>query len=401
VNGNTIPSVVRRAFKIAMEERPGSVHLELPEDIAIEEVADRIFTVHEIRRPSADEKAVKQAVAMIHDAQRPLILIGAGSNRKRTGYALQQFIEKSGIFFFNTQMGKGVIDEKHPLFLGTAVVSSGDTIHRAIEHADLVINIGHDVIEKPPFFMKREKQRVIHVNYFSSEIDDVYFPQLDVVGDIASSIKHINAHLNHALQWDNTLFAEVKKEIQEDINKKGSDMSFPLKPQALVSLLQKIMADDAILTLDNGLYKIHFARNYLCKAPNTLLLDNALAAMGAGLPSAMAAKLLHPEKEVMCIAGDGGFMMNSQELETAVRLGLDLVILILKDKALGMIKDKQKKKGFVNFGLEFNNPDFVQYAESYGARGYAVKTLEELATLVELCIKLPGVHLIDVPIEYS
>lgn len=401
VNGNNIPSLVREAFRVAMEERPGAVHLELPEDVAVEDVSQDLFEPHNIRRPNPDEKSVVRAAEMIQNAKRPLLLIGAGANRKRTSKALLEFIEKSGIYFFNTQMGKGVIDERHPQYLGTAALSDHDYLHCALERADLIVNVGHDVIEKPPFFMESGGKKVIHINFFTAQVDDVYFPQLNVVGDIAYSIKEISKQLQNQDNWDFDYFSRIKKEVDLHIASNSDNSKFPVLPQYFVSEVRKAVSEDGIVTLDNGVYKIWFARNYPAFQPNTLLLDNALATMGAGFPSAMGAKIVYPERKVISICGDGGFMMNSQELETAVRLGLDLVIIILNDSAYGMIKWKQAAQKLDNFGLDYSNPDFVKYAESYGAKGYRVDCSEDFVEVLHNCIHSSGVHLIDVPVDYS
>ena len=310
-------------------------------------------------------------------------------------------IDKAGLYFFNTQMGKGVVDERHPRFLGTAALSNKDYLHCAIDRADLIINVGHDVIEKPPFFMEVGGAQVIHVNYFSDHVDEVYFPQLEVVGDIAGSIDGLTARLEKEEHWDFGYFERVKKEIELHVEERSRDARFPVIPQHLVAQIRNVMPEDGIITLDNGIYKIWFARNYKAYSPNTVLLDNALATMGAGLPSAMAAKIVHPEKKVMAICGDGGFMMNSQEMETAVRLKLDLTVLILRDNAYGMIKWKQAAMGFKDFGLDYGNPDFVQYARSYGAVGHRLETTDQLAGFLKTCRDALGIHLIEVPVDYS
>jgi len=401
VDGGNIPSIVRDAFRIAVEERPGAVYIELPEDIADEQTDASLFDVVGCRRPDADVLAIDQAVAMIEEAQRPLLLIGAGANRKATSGALKDFIDKTGIYFFNTQLGKGVIDERHEQFLGTAALSDHDFLHCAIDRADLIINVGHDVIEKPPFFMEKGGKEVIHVNFFAAHVDDVYFPQLNVVGDISSSVQRMANKINIDPGKDFSYFARVKQEVESHLTKYFEDDRFPLLPQRLVNILRNQLAEEDIVTLDNGVYKIWFARNYKCYQPNTLLLDNALATMGAGLSSAMAAKLLYPDKKVVSVNGDGGFMMNSQELETAVRLNLDLVVIILNDSAYGMIKWKQEGMGFEDFGLDYNNPDFVKYAESFGATGYRPESAAEFYAVLSESLVSAGVHVIDLPVDYS
>ncbi len=403
VNGNNIPSMVREAFKLATTERPGAVHIELPEDIAEEKVEENIYPVREFKYPKAGKDAVLDAVKMIEKAKRPLLLIGAGANRTRIGDALTNFVNETGIPFFSTQMGKGVIDENHKLCLSTAALSKDDFIHCAIERSDLIINVGHDVIEKPPFFMENhpDATRVLHVNFFPSEVDDTYFPQLDLIGDIAGNIQQMTTAISKQEHWEFDYYIRLAEEIRTRLSKYFGDDRFPILPQRAVRTIRQTLDEADILTLDNGVYKIWFARNYRCAQPNTLLLDNALATMGAGLPSAMAAKMVNPDKKVVTVCGDGGFMMNSQELETAVRLGLDLTVIILNDNAYGMIKWKQTGMGFENFGLDLDNPDFVKYAEAYGATGHRPSSCEEFAKTLEECVNGKGVHLIDLHVDYS
>ncbi|RPO62230.1 thiamine pyrophosphate-binding protein [Pseudomonas aeruginosa] len=284
-SADNIPSRVREAFRLAEEEKPGAVHLELPEDIAAEQTDSLPIPPSLSRRPLAEYKAICAAVEKLRAARSPILVIGAGANRKMTAKVLKQLIDKTGIPFVTTQMGKGVVDERHPRFLGNAALSAGDFVHRAVEAADLIVNVGHDVIEKPP--------------------------------------------------------------------------------------------------------------------SNTVLLDNALATMGAGLPSAMAAHLVYPDRPIVAVCGDGGFMMNSQELETAVRLKMNLTVIILRDNGYGMIRWKQSNMGFADFGLDYGNPDFVHYAEAYGAHGHRVDSAEGFLPLLERCLGTPGVHVIDCPVDYS
>ncbi|MBE8189367.1 MAG: acetolactate synthase large subunit [Candidatus Thioglobus sp.] len=402
VNGGMIPSLVRDAFRIAEEERPGAVHLELPEDIAAEEIEDwHIFQVHETCRPDANKQALKNAMNMIKLAKKPLVLVGAGANRKKVFEPLKDFIDKSGIPFFNTQMGKGAVSCENPLFLGTAALSDADILHRVVSAADLIINIGHDVVEKPPFFMHAGGTQVIHINFNSAQVDEVYFPQLEVIGDISSSVKALSELLPDKLNNNTAELLQKRQKIKQAIHESDDDNSFPMLPQRIVADVRRALNKDAIIALDNGMYKIWFARHYHTYMPNTVLLDNALATMGAGLPSAMACALFYPERQVMAVCGDGGFMMNSQEIETAVRLGLNLVVLIVTDSAYGMIRWKQEGQGLSDFGLEYNNPDFVKYADSYGATGHKVQTADEFVGLIKSCFEKGGVHIIDAPIDYK
>ncbi len=402
ISGNNIPFRVREAFRLAEEERPGACHLELPEDIAREEVDGQPLTASIVRRPIAEEKSIVAAVNLIREAKYPLMVIGAAANRKISSRMLREFIDTTSIPFVTTQMGKGVVDERDSCFLGNAALSTGDFVHRAIEYADLIINVGHDVVEKPPFIMQQGGVRVIHVNFFSARVDAVYFPQVEVVGDIGNSIWQICQKLSEQHpQWDFSYFEKVRAAGKAHELEGSDDARFPIYPQRLVADVRRVMPSDGIIALDNGIYKIWFARNYAAHCPNSVLLDNALASMGAGLPSAMAARLVYPERKIMAICGDGGFMMNSQELETAIRLKMQLVILVLRDNAYGMIKWKQSHMGFREYGLDYGNPDFVKYAESYGAMGHRVESADQLAPLMAECHERSGVHLIDVPVDYS
>ena len=401
VHGNTIPALVREAFRLAEEERPGAVLLELPEDIATEDCDATIIHPHSRHYAVAAETVLSEAVDLIKSAKMPLVLLGAGANRKDAHTALTNFIEKTRIPFFVTQMGKGVVDERSELFLGTAALSDGDYLHCAIERSDLIINIGHDVVEKPPFFMEEGGKKVIHVNYKSAQVDQVYFPQVEVVGDLAASIDALSEKFGSEAKSEIEYFKKIKNEIDQNTTEGSDDPRFPVTPQRFVADTRKVMSDNDIIALDNGVYKIWYARNYKAYQPNTVLLDNALATMGAGLPSAMMAAMLYPERRVMAICGDGGFMMNSQELETAVRLGLNIVVTVLNDNSYGMIRWKQADAGFDDWGLEFGNPDFVQYANSYGATGHRVDSAENLIPTFEKAFNAGGVHLVELPVDYT
>lgn len=403
VDPNNIPYLVRDAFRIAEQEKPGAVHLELPEDIAALEVDREPFAVVNVLPPAAAEKAIREACRMIQQAKHPLICVASGANRSGTRDALREFVQCSGLYFFSTQMGKGVVDERHERCLGTAALSEGDYLHCAISRADLIVNIGHDLTEKPPFFMREGAAgpAVIHLSRYPSEMDDVYFPTHEVIGCVASNLRLVAKMLRTSDRWDGSYFGRVKAEIEEHVYSESTPLSFPPTPQRIVAAMRQALPSNGILTLDNGMYKIWFARNFKAHEPNTVLLDNALATMGAGLPAAIGAKLVHPDRKVVAICGDGGFMMNSQELETAVRLRLDIVIVVLRDNGYGMIKWKQAGMDFKPFGLDYGNPDFVKYAESYGAQGHRVDCAESLATTLEHCLSAKGPQLIELAIDYS
>jgi acetolactate synthase-1/2/3 large subunit len=403
VSADSIAALTREAFRTAVQEKAGPVHLELPEDIAADLVSEsaKPFPVSDIPSPFAAEKTLAHVAAIISQAENPLLLIAAAANRHQTGPALEKFIERTGIHFFSTQMGKGTADEFHARCLGTAALSDHDYLHCAIAKADVIINVGHDVVEKPPFFMRRDGVRVIHINYFSAVFDEVYFPQHEVIGDIADSVERLGDLIAPDSLAGNGYFSLLKKEIDKNVYQRNLPLAFPYTPQQLTKVLRELLGKDTILSLDNGMYKIWFARNYRSTDSCSLLLDNALATMGAGLPVAIAAKMLFPERKVVAVCGDGGFMMNSQELETAIRLKLDLTILLLRDDGLGMIKWKQAGMGLPDFGLDFGNPDFVKYAESYGAQGWRVSEKHQLAEILPHCLADKGVHLIELPVDYA
>lgn len=400
-SADNIPSRMREAFRLAEEEKPGAVHLELPEDIASEQT-DSIPIPRTLNRwPLAENSSIDAAVAKLRKARSPILVIGAGASRRMPARALEQLIDKAGIPFVTTQLGKGVVDERHPRFVGNAALSTGDFVHRAFESADLIVNVGHDLSEKPPFLMVCGSTEVIHIDYRSAEADALYFPQLEVTGDIADSVRRIGDALNNTVQWDFTRLLAIREANEVQIAEGADDDRYPLYPQRLVADVRRAMPSEGIVALDNGIYKIWFARNYKAHKPNTVLLDNALATMGAGLPSAMAAHLVYPDRPVIAVCGDGGFMMNSQELETALRLGMHITVVILRDDGYGMIRCKQTRMGYAEFAVGYGNPDFVKYAEAYGASSYRVESAGALLPLLEHCVKTPGVHVIDCPVDYG
>ena len=399
VSPTTIPTVVREAFRVAQEERPGPVHLELPEDIAAEKCETMaLIPPHPMELPVASPEALDRAAAMLIAADRPLVMLGAAASRPRSTSDLARFVIRTRIPYFTTQMGKGTVPGGTELYMGTAALSERDYVHDAIDRADLIVCIGHDTIEKPPFIMGPRGPKVVHVGYQPANVEQVYFPQAEVIGDMGPSLRLLADRIEGKMPNASALLP-LREGILARIADRATEDRFT--PQRLVHDIRQVIPPDGIVALDNGMYKIWFARNYRTRTANTLLLDNALATMGAGLPSAMAAAMLHPDRRVMAVCGDGGFMMNSQEMETAVRLKLNLVVLILEDGAYGMIRWKQAVDHFPDFGMTFSNPDFVKYAESYGAKGTRVANIGEFIPTLEKAFVGGGVHLIVVPIDYS
>src|SRR5215813_6198639 len=401
VSPTTIPALVREAFRVAQQERPGPVHLELPEDIAAEPAGEPpLIQPHPIDVPVAQTASLDRAAALILKAERPLIMLGAAASRPCLADGLSDFIKRVEIPFFNTQMGKGSVSGGSGLYMGTAALSERDYVHDAIDRADLIIAIGHDTVEKPPFLMGPNGPMVLHVGYLPATVEEVYFPHAELIGDVGPSLTLLAERLEGKLPNAGALLP-LREEILARITARADESRYPLTPQRIVHDVRQVMPQDGIVCLDNGMYKIWFARNYRTRVANTLLLDNALATMGAGLPSAMTAAMLHPGRRVLAVCGDGGFMMNSQELETASRLGLNLVVLVLQDNAFGMIRWKQAADGFPDFGMTFGNPDFVTYARAYHMKGSRVETADGLAPALEAAFAGGGAHVVSVPVDYA
>jgi acetolactate synthase-1/2/3 large subunit len=401
VSAAAIPAAVREAFRVAAAERPGPVHLELPEDIS-RETADHpaLIAPHQVERPVPADSALAHAAEKILAAKTPMVMLGAGANRVSLCAPLSEFVRRCGIPFFNTQMGKGAVTGCSELYVGTAALSERDYLHKMIDRSDLIIAIGHDTVEKPPFLMDASGPHVIHIGFTPATVEPVYFPTSEIIGDVGPGLLKLAEMLEGRLAPDPGFIA-MKDAVIAHVADRADERRFPLTPQRIVHDVRAVMPEDGIVTLDNGMYKIWFARNYRTHVANTLLLDNALATMGAGLPSAMMAALLHPETPVLAVCGDGGFMMNSQELETALRLKLNLVVLIIEDHAYGMIRWKQAVDGFPDHAMTFQNPDFVQYAAAYGATGRRVTQADGLAPALEAAFAAGGVQIVVAPVDYT
>ncbi len=395
---------VHDAFRRAEDERPGAVLLELPDDVARERASVHASSrAHGASRPIVDERALWKARDLLAAAERPLLVVGEGASRgERVPRALRSLVERTGIPFVTTQMGKGVLDEADPLWLGTTATSSGDAVHAAIARADVVLVVGHDTTEKPPFLPRPGGPVLVHVGATSPGVDAVYAPDLELVGDLADAVTRLAAALpGPAVPSRLAPFEAVRARLLEHLAREEDDARFPIHPPRLVAEVRRAMPDDGIVCLDNGMYKLWFARSYRARAPRTLLLDNALATMGAGLPSAIAAKLVHPERKVVAVVGDGGLMMSVQELETAKRLGLDLTVLVVRDDGYGMIRWKQVEMALPDHAMTFGNPDFVRLAEAFGAEGHRLERASDLGPLLARTLRTPGIHLVDVPIDYE
>ena len=395
---STIPTVLRNAFKHAQAERPGAVHIELPEDVAGSETEARVQNASRVRRPDPDTKTIEGAAELINSSRHPLLILSAGANRKLISKDLREFVESSGIYVVHTQMGKGVLSDDSPYSLLATGIHKRDYVNCGIDRADVIITVGYNTVEYPPFIWNPGlDKKIIHIDFVEANVDRYYDPAIEVVGDVSVGLRQLGPKVK---KRDDKFFRELRVFLLEKLAA-PCDRNYPLLPQEIVCHVRKALAEDDIVTLDNGIYKLWFSRLYRTYKPNTFILDNALATMGAGLPAAIAAKLVHPEQRVLAVVGDGGFMMNAQELETAVRLNITVVVLILNDNAFGFIKWKQENMGFRSFGLDYTNPDFARFAESHGAVGMTVKKGDDLAEVLKKAFELRKVVVIECPIDYT
>lgn len=400
-SGAMIGSITRQAMMSALSGRQGPAHMELPDDVMLDEELGPLVPCHHGDPPIPSSASIIEAANIIKGATSPLIMVGGGTraNRPEVANALRKLIDKTQIPFVVTMMGKGVANERGPLYVGTSIMP-GDYPHCAVQAADVILNVGHDVMEKPPFQMIPEGNKtVIHLNPFAAHGDSVYFPQHQVVGDMAVALEGLTEHLEANPKWDHGPMHRAAKAMQESINRNANDKSFPVNPAFIVSSLRNFMNDSDIISLDNGIHMMWISRHFGAYEPNTMLIDHALGSMGISLPAAIAAKLVYPDRRVVVVTGDGGFMMNNQELETAIRLNLDLIVIVFNDNALGMIEMKQMADGYGNIGVNFSNPNIADFARSFGAKGYRLDDPEQFTTILENAAKEGGVHVIDVPID--
>jgi acetolactate synthase-1/2/3 large subunit len=374
------------------------VHIELPEDVAESQTDAHVQKCGYTRRPAPDAKAISRAADLINKARFPLIILSSGANRNMIGRHLEQFIEKTGIYAVHTQMGKGVLSDSSRYSLFAAGIHRRDYVNCGIDRADVIITIGYNIVEYPPYVWNPNlDKKIINIDFSEAEVDKYFNPDIDIVGDISSSLMRLGAGITRK---NDTSFRSLREILDLKLSP-GFKKQYPPAPQEVVLRVREALSPEDILVLDNGIYKLWFSRLYRTYYPNTFIVDNALAAMGAGLPAGIMAKMLRPDRNVLAVVGDGGFMMNSQELETAMRYNVPVVVLILNDNAFGFIKWKQRCRDFPEFALDYTNPDFVKYAESYGAVGMKAKEGDDLSELLRSAFSLKKPVLIECPIDYS
>jgi acetolactate synthase-1/2/3 large subunit len=401
VRPSITPEVIRKAFKVAQSEKPGATHIDLPENIAAMAVEGKPLAKDSQEKIYASYRSINAAAAAISKAKNPLIMVGNGAIRAQASEALTEFATQLNIPVVNTFMGKGVIPYTHPLSLWAVGLQQRDYVSCAFDQSDLVIAVGYDLIEYSPKRWNPEGTiPIIHIGTNHAEIDSSYIPLAEVVGDIADSLNEIRKRADRVGK-KTPVTAGLRNEIRRDYEQYANDEGFPIKPQKLIYDLRQVMGSEDIVISDVGAHKMWMARHYHCDCPNTCLISNGFAAMGIAIPGAIAAKLVYPDRKVVAVTGDGGFMMNSQELETALRVGTPFVTLIFNDNGYGLIEWKQINQFGEAAFVKFGNPDFVKFAESMGLKGYRVESTFDLMPILKTALEQEVPAVIDCPVDYA
>jgi len=395
-----IPEVLRKAFKVSQAEKPGVSFVELPENIAEMAVEGKApLKPQSAMEPYPPPDKVRQAAALISEARSPIILAGNGVIRGGASAALLAFAEALNIPVANTFMAKGAIPSSHPLSLGSVGLQARDYADCGLDRADLILCVGYDMVEYPPRLWRPNKHgRLVHIDASPAEVDEFYILDAGVVGEISASLGEIAAQ---STPRDTNPVKRLREVIVEELNTHANDPSFPMKPQSIVWDLRQVLRDEDIAISDVGAHKMWMARMYEAEAPNTCIISNGFASMGIAVPGAIAARLAYPERRCVAVTGDAGFLMNSQEIETALRLGLSFVVLIWSDSKYGLIEWHQNRKFGRSAFIDFKNPDFVKYAESFGAKGFRVESAVELVPTLHQALDCGTVAIVECPVDYS
>ncbi len=401
VRPSITPEVTRKAFKVAQSEKPGAVHIDLPENIAAMPVDGHPLQRDAQEKTYASYRSLNAAAMAISKAKNPLILVGNGTIRAQASEALTEFATLLNIPVANTFMGKGAVPYTHPLSLWTVGLQQRDIITCAFEQSDLVICVGYDLIEYSPKKWNPEGTTpIIHIGMEAAEIDSSYIPLVEVVGDISDSLMDILKRADRQGK-STSVTTGLRTELVKEYEKYAHDEGFPIKPQKIIHDLRQVMGPEDIVISDVGAHKMWMARHYHCDTPNTCIISNGFAAMGIAIPGAIAAKLVAPDKKVVAVTGDGGFMMNCQELETALRVGTPFVTLIFNDNGYGLIEWKQMNQFGESAFIKFTNPDFVKFAESMGLKGYRVESADDLVPTLKTALEQGVPAVIDCPVDYG
>jgi acetolactate synthase-1/2/3 large subunit len=392
-----IPEVVRKAFRLSAIEKPGPTHLELPQDVAVENSHEKPILPSDITYPEVEPPLIKEALNALRESKTPLILAGNGVLRGKASLALRRFIEKTRIGVTTSFMGMGAVPADSEFFLSTTGLQARDYISCGFDRADLVIAVGYDPVEfSPEYWNPNKDKKIIHIDFTPAEID-AHYKAIELVGDITDTLNMLTEYVD--FQKEPLYYLKLKELIKSSFN--DVTHGFPLKPLRILHEIRQSLKRDDILISDVGAHKIWIARFYPAYEPNTVVISNGFSSMGFALPAAVSVKMLYPEKNVVAVIGDGGFMMSVAELETAVRLNLPIVCLIFNDGAHGLIAWKQRIKFGREFGSSFGNPDFTKLAESFGARGYRVNTEDELSIILKDALSQGVPSVIDCPVDYS
>ncbi|WP_299981882.1 acetolactate synthase large subunit [uncultured Pseudoteredinibacter sp.] len=402
-----IPEIVRKAVRLARTEKPGAVHIELPEDIAKLPVDKAPLTVRKARRPVPADKIMDQAFEQIKNAKRPIIIAGNGCIRTRASKQLRLLCEKTGIGVVSTFMAKGCVDMDADYCLYTIGLGAKDIPACAVDAADLVITLGYDMVEyHPKLWNGDQSKNILHIDFLPAEIDEHYHPETEVVGDLAHALwmlnERIDAHGGDKLDFDLSQQAAVRRDMSEELAKhKDDDTEGSIRPQKALWDARAVMGPNDIALSDVGAHKMWIARHFQCNEPNTCLIPNGFCSMGFALPGAIAASIVHPDRNILAISGDAGFMMNMQEMETARRLNLNLTVMVWDDGGYGLIKWKQENEFGKHTDLDFGNPHWVPLAESFGWHAQRVDNSRDLQGAIKNAFETDGPSLIVIPIDYS
>ncbi len=400
IEPETVAEVVRKAFKQAEAEKPGVSFIDLPENVAGMDVLGKVpLRVQSPTRPVAPERKIRQAAEMISAARYPLIMAGNGVIRTRASEHLVRFAEKLNIPVATTFMAKGAIPFSHPLCLGAVGMQARDYVACGFDRADVILCIGYDMVEYHPHPWHPGKDRkIIHIDSSPAEVDEHYIVATGLIGDIGTALDKIAALARPQEQFP---AASLRQKIFEELSEHADDCSFPMKPQKITWDLQRVFAREAIVVCDVGAHKVWMARSYQAERPNSCIISNGFSAMGIAVPGAIAAKVAFPDRVAAAVTGDAGFMMNSQEIETALRIGTPIVIVIFNDGKYGLIEWHQMRRFGRPSYIDFRNPDFVKYAESFGAKGYRVGAADELLPILREAVAANTVVIVDCPVDYS
>ncbi|MGD2159735.1 MAG: acetolactate synthase large subunit [Gammaproteobacteria bacterium] len=401
---DNIPEIVRKAVRLARTEKPGAVHIELPEDIAEKEATTKPLMPQRFRRPVPDDKTVDIAFNILKSAKRPIILAGNGCIRKRASKQLREFCEMTGIGVISTFMAKGCVDMDADYCLYTIGLQARDLVACALDTADVVLALGYDMVEYHPHLWNSQgKKHIIHADFLPAEIDEDYHPETEIVGDLAHTLWMLNQRVaaDGNLSFDLSQQASARRDMTAEFERyRDDDTSGVIKPQKVLWDVRLAMGREDVLLSDVGAHKMWIARHYQCHEPNTCLIPNGFCSMGSALPGAIAAELVLPQRRILAICGDGGFLMNVQEMETARRLNSNIVVMVWEDKEYGLISWKQQTHFGSHTDLSFNNPDWLKLADSFGWNGHCVENSKDLIAVLEKAFNETGPSLVVIPIDY-